>query len=263
MTKHPITEQHLVLQIPEMQQVSVERDVPFGRDDVEGLRMDIYRPQQHKATALPVVLLVTGYSDKGAEEFLGCKLKDMAAYIDWARLFASAGFMAITYSNVDPLEDVRALIAHIKKHADSLGADTDRMAIWSCSGNTATALAVANEHENIDCAALCYGYLIDTAGHKEVAGAAEQFGFCNATANMKVGNLRPVPLLIVRAGRDETLGLNVSLDRFIAAAIEENLPITVVNQSEAPHAFDITDDSENSRAAIYQILDFVRLRLGG
>src|SRR5215210_5219422 len=51
--------------------------------------------------------------------------------------------------------------------------------------------------------------------------------------------------------------LNDALDRFIAAALARNLPITVVNHAAAPHAFDLFDDSDATREVVRQILAFL------
>jgi hypothetical protein len=40
-------------------------------------------------------------------------------------------------------------------------------------------------------------------------------------------DLPNVAMLIVRAGRDQMPGLNVSIDQFVAKALELNLPVTV------------------------------------
>jgi hypothetical protein len=55
--------------------------------------------------------------------------------------------------------------------------------------------------------------------------------------------------------------LNETLDRFVAAALACNLPVTVANHASAPHAFDVMDDSEISREIIRQILAFMRFHL--
>jgi hypothetical protein len=65
----------------------------------------------------------------------------------------------------------------------------------------------------------------------------------------------------VRAGRDQVPGLNATLDRFVAAALTRNLPVTLVNYPSGPHAFDIDDDCEASRQVIRQVLAFLKLHL--
>jgi len=257
MSRHPITQHRLVVQIPEMDRVSVDRDMPFGREPSDALRFDVYRPALVTQSQLPAVIFVTGYSDKGAQEFVGCELKEFAAYIDWARLIASSGVIAVTYSNEDPVRDIEALVEHIEKNAESLGIDGTRLGIWSCSGNTATALALLCEHKELKCAALCYGYMIDMPGHDEVARAASQFGFVNATSTMQISDIPDVPILVVRAGRDEMPGLNASLDRFVTRALAANLPISLANCASGVHAFDVAEQTDEARQVVHQVVQFL------
>ena len=72
---------------------------------------------------------------------------------------------------------------------------------------------------------------------------------------------RDAALFIARAGRDETPGLNETLDRFVRKALERNLPLTLVNHPEGPHAFDLMHDSEASREAIRATLGFLQFQL--
>lgn len=261
MTELPIAERRLVVQIPEMNRVSIERNVPFARDVSDTLEFDVYRPAASAQSPLPAVIFVTGYSEAGSPHGAGRLLKDWAAYRDWACLMASAGVIAITYSNEDPVRDAAALLEHITNHAESLGIDGTRLGIWSCSGNTATALAVLHAHREVACAALCYGYLMDMPGHDEVACAAAQFGFVNAAHTMRIGDLADVPMLLVRAGHDEMPGLNASLDRFVARALANNLPIDVLNFPRGVHAFDVGQKTEAAQRVVHRIRQFLVLCL--
>jgi hypothetical protein len=65
----------------------------------------------------------------------------------------------------------------------------------------------------------------------------------------------------VRAGQEQMPRLNETLDRFLAAALTRNLPLTFVNHHTAPHAFDLFDNSEISREIVKQILAFMRFHL--
>jgi hypothetical protein len=130
-----------------------------------------------------------------------------------------------------------------------------------CSGNAPLALDLLMREKNLNCAALCYGVMLDLDGSTSVAESARKFGFANPAAGKSVRDLPPdLPLFIARAGRDEP-GLNETLDRFIAHALAGNLPITVANHATGPHAFDVLHDSETSRDIIRQILAFLRLHL--
>jgi dienelactone hydrolase len=245
-----------------MDRVSVRRDAPYRDAGEHGLcTFDSYYPADAGTTPAPAVIFVTGYSDLRSREMLGCKLKEMAAYVCWARLVACHGMVAITYASEDPVADVRLLLEHVRRNAASLRVDAARLGVWSCSGNVPNALALLADDAELRCAALCYGYMLDEAGCREVAEGAATFGFVNPTSGVRAATVADVPMLIARAGKDETPGLNASLDRFVTRALAENLPLTVVNHPEGPHAFDIFDRSARSRAVIRQVLGFLQANL--
>jgi acetyl esterase/lipase len=260
MSDIPITKRTVVYRMPGQDSVRVQRDVPY-RDD---LTMDVYYPPSNEQARLPGVVFVTGYPDPGFQKFLGCKQKEMASYVSWAELMAASGLVAVTYSNREPPDDAEAVLAFIRENAETLGIDEKRIGVWSCSGSVPTALSVLmNEsHDFIKCAALCYGLMLDLDGHTAVADGAAQFGYRNPAAGKAVSDLpRELPLMIVRAGRDEFPHLNETLDRFVSKALECNLPLTLVNHADAPHAFDLVHDSEMSREVIRQVLAFMRFHL--
>jgi hypothetical protein len=55
--------------------------------------------------------------------------------------------------------------------------------------------------------------------------------------------------------------MNASIDGFIRQGLTANLPITLVNHAEGPHAFDLFDDSRTSRDIVRQTLRFLRQHL--
>ena len=57
-------------------------------------------------------------------------------------------------------------------------------------------------------------------------------------------------------------GLDLALQRFVAAAQARGLPVTVRDHPTAPHAFDLRDDSAETHAVIDDVLAFVADRLG-
>ena len=256
--RHPITKQAVVYQIPGMDDVAVRQDVEYA----DGLTMDLYYPPDAKGgEQFPAVVFVTGSPDAGFQVRLGCRQKEMASYVSWSRLVAASGLVAITYTNRDPAADPHALLAYLRQNAVSLGIDGDRIGIWSCSGNVPNALAVLMS-ETLRCAVLCYGYMLDLDGRSGVSEAQKQWGFANPATGKSVDDL-PVdlPLLVVRAGKDEFAGLNDAIDRFVAHALARNLPITLINHATGPHSFDLSDDSETSREVIRGILSFMRFLL--
>jgi hypothetical protein len=265
--RNDMTSKTVVYKIPGMDAVSIRRDVEYRATEAGPLTMDLYSPPGSEAgggAPRPAVIFVSGYPDPGFERMLGCKLKDMGAYVSWARLVAASGLVAVTYTNHEPVGDLDALLGYLREHAASLGIDGSRIGVWAGSGNVPMALSILmrGASDAFKCAALCYGVMLDLEGSTAVADSAAQFGFANPCAGRSVDDLPgELPLFIVRAGRDEMPRLNETIDRFMAAALARNLPVTFANHARAPHAFDIQDDSETSREMIRRILAFLRFHL--
>ena len=263
--QNPISKKRVVYTLPGVDAVTVRRDEVYRVTDGGPLTMDLYYPPEAlRGARTPAVLFVTGFNDAGALRMLGCRLKDMGSYVSWGQLAAASGLLGITYTNSDPAADVRAVLDHLRQNAAALEIDETRVGVWSCSGHVPTALSVLMQDagERLRCAVLCYGYMLDFDGSTGTAAAARQFGFANPCAGKTVADLRrDLPLFIARAGQDLMPGLNDALDRFMIQALACNLPVSCVNHSTAPHAFDIMDDSDTSREIIRQILAFMQFHL--
>jgi acetyl esterase/lipase len=236
------------------------RMVEFRGADGGMLSLDLYSPGS--AARLPAVVIVAGYRDEGFLARMGYRFKEMPSTVAWAQRIAAAGMVAVTYTNRDPAADFLALLRALREHADEWGIDAQRIGLWSSSGNVPVALSALMTDAGVRCAALLYGCTLDLDGATGIADAAKMFGFANPVAGRGVEDLRrDVPLFLVRAGRDEMPGLSDALDRFVGHALQANLPMTLVNYAEAPHAFDLFDNSEASREVVRQVLEFLRVQL--
>ncbi len=256
MTTDP-TSQGIVHRIEKTAEIIVERNRLYSTEH-GALPFDLYR-SPGAARPSPVVLFVSGYPDPGMTAMLGKPLKDWASYMDWARLVAASGLTGVVYANREPA-DVIALVQYLRVNAGALGIDPERIGVWACSGNVPTALAlVAREH--LACAALLYGYLLDLDGATAVVDAAARFHF--AAPQIALAEFpREMPMLVVRAGRDASPGLDATLQRFVAASRQQRLPVTLIDHAEAPHAFDLLDDSARTHEVIEEILAFLVRALG-
>lgn len=234
-----IAQRTVLYSLPEASGVEV-RTEPYDGD----LVIDVYAlPRAQQNT--PAVVLVSGYPDTGFEKIVGCKFKDMGSSQSWARLLAASGLVAITYTNRTPENDLHAVLQHVRTNI------ADRIGVWASSGNVPLALSLLMGDSLVQCAALCYGYTFD------VDEQAKQFRFAYPISGKSIDDLSSaVPLFLARAGGDETPGLNAALDRFIAAAIARNLPVTIANHPTGPHAFDLLDDSDMTRQIVGQILSW-------
>ena len=258
-----IAKKRVIYTTPGMSDVMVRRNHEYRVTDSGALTMDLYYPPD-AGTRTPAVVFVAGFSDLGVQKMLGCMMKEMGSYISWAELVAASGLVGVTYTNREPATDVHAILDYLREQATSLNLDESNIAVWACSGNGPTALSLLTQEakQPLKCAVLCYPYTLDLDGSTIIADAARQWGFGNPSTGQAIDDLRhDIPMFIARAGQDEMPGLNEALDRFLAAAVAHNLPVTFVNHSVAPHAFDLWHDSEMTRWCIRQILAFLRLNL--
>jgi hypothetical protein len=275
-TANPISKRTVPYTLSGQDAVRVRRDVAYG--DSTALVMDIYYPpgvaqsppaprapaESPTGTLLPAVVIVSGFPGAGFEKAMGCAFKDMGSTVSWGRLIAASGMTAIAYSNRDPLADVETLFDYVRRNAAVLGIDGSSIGLWASSGNVPLALWLLMQKANkcLKCAVLCYGYTLDGGESTAIADAAKAWGFANPCAGQSVEQiLEGVALFVARAGQDQFAGLNQRLDRFVAAAMQANLPVTAVNHPSGPHAFDLFDDSAKTRDIIGQILAFLRFNL--
>ena len=264
--RHEIANKRVVYRIPGMEEAPIRRDVEYSFTDAGALTIDLYYPFDSGGdSAKPAVIFVGGYPDPGVQNRIGCKQKEMESYISWGQLTAASGLVAITHTTgIDPSTDIQALIQYVRQNSVDLGIDGNRIGLWSCSGNVPNALSalMGEDRGYLKCAVLCYGCMLDLDGSAHMAEASKTWGFVNPCAMKSVEDLpRDIPLFIARAGRDEFPHLNRTLDRFLEKALDYKLAVTFVNHAEAPHAFDLTHDSDTSRQIIRQILAFMRFHL--
>jgi hypothetical protein len=255
-----IVRKRVLHRIEGMDAVTVRRDLACPGGDGEPLGLHVYRSSTAGDARLAAVVLVPGYPGPGMRRVLRCGFTDMGSTVSWSELIAASGLAAITYDNRQPTADLAAVLAWLRVNAHACAIDPGRIGLWASSGNVPLALAaLMDDGSALRCAAFCYGYMLDLDGATAVADASRQFGFVNAAAGRAVSDLpRDVPLFLARAGRDEMPGLNAGLDRFVAQALAANVPITVVNHAEGPHAFDLFDDSAATRETVALLLAFLR-----
>jgi dienelactone hydrolase len=225
-----------VYRLPEMDRVTVKRDVTFKTSGSETLKMDLYYPVGHKAgSKRPVVIFLNGVGNPPSSP-----LKEWGQYTSWPRLAASSGIIAISHDSrqSDSASDVSDLIAYVRSNAASLEIDESRIAIWSCSANVRVALPLVMQQER--------GY---------VRAAVFYYGVMNGEPSRT-----DLPMLVVRAGHDVP-GINNSIDQFTAKALAADAPLTLVNYVEGQHGFDLVDDNDQSREVIKQTLDFMKFHL--
>ena len=223
------------------------------------LPMDIYYPKEPaQGDRLPLVIIAFGYADPEGN------LRRFGPVTSWARLIAASGMATVIYANTDPAENIHAVLAHLRTNAAALNVDEERIGLYAASANVAVALSALMRDAGITAASLLCGYTMDLDGSTGVADAAKQFLFANACAGKTVDDLpADVPMLFVRAGRDQFPGINEALDKVIVRALARNLPLTFINYPSGVHGFEFEEDTDVSRDIVQQVLTFLRTRLIG
>lgn len=197
-------------------------DVDVRKDVAYGEhKLDLYRPAGVDA-ALPVVIFVNGIDR--------AELKEWGQYTSWPRLVAARGMAAITHTG-----DLDGLLKAVRANGAEWKVDPSRIAIWACSANGRVGTAALATHDFR--AAVLYYALMDTAPK-------------NTTT----------PVLVARAGLD-ALSLNRGIERWVAQAVTLEVPLSYVNYPEGRHAFELLDDTTESRQIVEQTLDFLRHHL--
>lgn len=258
----------VVYRLPGMDGVGVRSNLKYSDNDDPNLLMDVYTPPNiAKDDRRPVVLAVHGGA--GAQ----FKPKDWGIYQSWGRLIAASGMAGVIFTHrlgypkpmlSEAAEDVRRAIDYVRANADSWNVDPDRMclAAWS-AGGVLLAPAMRENPRYVRCLAAFYALLdIRPFSPYKDNESPESLRAFSPLACFE-GDAPPVvPMFIARAGKDETATLNDSLDRFVAAALAANAPVTVINHPSGEHAFDNQNDDDRSREIIRAALDFMATHLG-
>ena len=217
----------VVLKLPDMEKVEVRKDLPYE----DTLTFDFYRPAGARGV-LPVVIFINGIGST--------QLKNWAQYTTWPRLVAARGMAAITYqtSGDQSGKQTEALFKYISAHAPGLKIDPKRIALWACSANASVGTAIVAAHAPTHFRAAVFYYGMMSTAPKQP----------------------DLPVFVARAGLD-ALSINESIDRWVTQAVALEAPITAVSYPEGVHAFDLRNETEESRLIIRQTLDFLDFHL--
>lgn len=254
----------IVMKVPGMEKVRIRRDVPYEKVSGLELAADVYLPpSDSKVGRPPAVVLMAG----GAEN-----TKAWGIYTSLGRLLAASGLAAVPFNHrlryprrqyEEGAQDLRALLETLRRDGATLGLDGDRVAVATFSGGgPMLAPLLKNAPAQVRCLAAFYAFL-DT-DHVVIAQAGTTEEVVRKFSPLRQLAASPpgvLPLLIARAGRDEIPGVNASIDQFVAAALERNASITLVNHPTGTHGFDHRDDDARTREILRMAIEFFRTHL--
>jgi acetyl esterase/lipase len=255
----------VVYRVPGTDDVRVVANLKYNGVGDARLLMDVYVPPEPPSDERrPVVILVHG-ATAAAE-----KPKEWGFFQSWGRLIAASGMVAVAFNHrfsqppesllAEAESDVRSAIDYVRANADSWHADRDRIcvSVWS-SGGVFVAGLLRDRPAYVRCLVAFYAMLDLQQYSVVVDEAARELGKRFSAINyLRGAPASSRPMFIARAGRDEIPLLNDGLDRFVATALAEKLPVIVENHPSGGHGFDTQNDDERSREIIRGAIEFMR-----
>jgi acetyl esterase/lipase len=268
-------QKQVLYRLPQMEQVTLQKDVHYKTVGDVTLQIDIYTPPAASgASPLPAVIFIGG----DAPEHITLRLKDSGQYISWGRLVAASGMIAITtnhrsihrppndwYARLPEVAgDISDLLHWTQEHGTEYGIDTQRLGIWTCSGGPPFAFyaALRERPAYLRCLVSYYGmmdlrHLLTNKDTPETVAMITEY---SPITHLREHPEAIPPILISRAGPDNPK-LNTGLDAFVQTAIAQNIPIDFINHPQGRHAFDVLDDTPRTQEIIRCTLEFLKSHL--
>jgi tetratricopeptide (TPR) repeat protein len=226
----------LVYQVPGMNKVQVKENIEYRKVNDTSLKLDIYYPPGfNKNKNLPVVVFNNGVGSMD--------LPKWRVYKDWAKLVAANGMIAVNHqtrpNGRTVVEDGGAVLDYLRQHARELNIDADKMGVWTCSGNARAGIRLALN-----------------PGREFVRTLVVYYGGPDSLGQVR----QDVPTLVVRAGLDAQ-GLNMGIENFMQTLLQQDARVEFINYLEGMHAFDLYNNTDESKAIIKRTVDFLKKHL--
>jgi len=228
--------QHVIYSVPETGNVLLASELHYYKN----LKVDIYYPPDYNfTTKLPVVILAHGFQE--TDEFD----KDMQQHVDWAKLIAAYGMIAVSAQAADaPEANSFRVLDFMKTNEKVLGFDLTRMGYWACSGQ-GKPMFKAFEDKNLFCRdALKVGLLF----YMDFGAAVP----ADWPAN--------IALFVVKAGKDNLIP-GKTIDNFVSKVRALNIATEYIELADAPHAFDVSQNTQAKRDVIKESMEFLKSKL--
>ena len=208
-------------------EVTVTKDVQYGRADTLVLRMDVYRQAGATGTLPTLIFFNRALGPSRSGEF----------YSAWARAAASRGVVAVLpdLRGGSEAADFQQLITHLTTNAAAVGIDREAIAVYAGSGNVFAAFPIVEDPKMsaVKAAVMYYG-----------TGPVTQFRL-------------DLPVLFVRAGLDRP-DVNRAITAIAADAVTQNAPFTLLNHAGGYHAFEMFNHDDATRDVMEQTVAFVK-----
>jgi acetyl esterase/lipase len=258
----------IVYQVPGMDEVHVQKSIPYKNDDGVELSLDVYQPAQSaEDTLLPSVLIIQDGPLRALETYPGKEWKNVTS---WARLFAASGLGSVTFNHRFfsthhlPLAgcDVHDAVHFVHTHAKELSLDPSclcLLAFWG--GSVLISFALREQPRFIKCLVL-YSPLLDIRETKRYQKAHPEHirDAYSPLQCVQAAHHLTLPIFLAKAER-ATKHLRADIDEFLAEATRRGAPVEVMHHKTGRHAFEIRDDNAQSQAIIKRSIAFIRKHL--
>jgi acetyl esterase/lipase len=254
----------IVYRVPRMEQAIVRAGVVFDDSSATPLAFDAYLPRNlARGERRPAIIFISG-----AE-----RVREWRWFITWGQVAAAHGLVGIVADKRYPrgfdgirsgFEDTEKLLSFLRAQGARVGVDPQRICLWTFSaGGRLTSAGLQPGNPVARCLVSFYGVLdlsselTSASSEAEREKALRQFSPLHALEALAASGGKSPPVFIARAGRDAP-SINTGIDRFTAAALRLNMPLTVMNYAEGDHGFDGLNNTPQSRAIIEAALRFVQ-----
>ena len=251
------------VQLPGMGRPPVFANLAYHHVAGHDLAMDVYLPVA-RAMPRPAVLL------GGPPAFWGGK--NSSQKVGWAQVLAASGLAAVTFDHrsdqfmkapLDPIADVAAAIDYVRARGSAIGIDADRLALLGFSLGTGPwhVAAAFSEPRKYVRALVLYYTLLDF-DDSEIKPAPELTEV--ATARMYLERARKdfPRTLLIKAGKDRFVGINASIDRFVATARHVGASVELITHDDGEHGFEVMAPHERTTEIITRTVTFLNDALG-
>jgi acetyl esterase/lipase len=258
----------VVCRLPGMDAVKVQSNLKYSDVNNPFLLMDIYTPPSLSSDGtLPMVMLIHGGA--GAQY----KPKDWGFFQSWGRLIAASGMAAVMFTHrlgypkpclAEAALDLSNALDYSRSHAFTFNVDPERIGLiaWS-AGGPLLSTAMQQKPLSVRCLLAFYAYLDIQRSQSHIENESlETLKSFSPISHLHGDPLSMAPFFVARAGQDEIPMMNDSIDRFVAAALAANAPLTCMNHPLGEHGFDNQNDDDRSREIIRAALAFLRAHLG-
>jgi len=252
--------------LPRMDDVIIKKDIPYQEIAGSTLKMDIYYPPEFDfQRKIPAIIIVLGYPDMAGIKLLGSKFRDYIQFISWCKIISASGMAAIVYESSNPEQDIISLSNYLKTNEDKLKIDNSKIGAYTCSAHTPTTIStILNGSSSIfKCAVVYYGFFLtnDFKYLPQIDSISQNMGFKTPRLSEPDVWKKDIPIMIVRAGKDNVPYINKTLASFYDKTLNQNLPITLINYPNGVHGFDAYTDTETTRQIISNTLEFWKYNL--